>query len=209
MPYGPVRNLVWVIENAGAIVVQFPFGTDKLDAVSQWPQNLPPIFFVNSDIPADRWRFTLAHELGHIVMHRIPTPDAEKQADQFASEFLMPEKEILLDIKALTLPKAIQLKSKWRVSMQAIIRRAYQLGEITNRKYVSLFSYISKLGYRKREPNPISSESPTTLSRLLKAHREDLGYSEEEMLRLLFCDEDRFRSLYSAAEGSHIFNVIQ
>ncbi|MBK7012326.1 MAG: ImmA/IrrE family metallo-endopeptidase [Xanthomonadales bacterium] len=45
------------------------------------------MIFINKDVPGDRWRFTLAHELAHLVMHDIPKPDMEDEADEFASEF--------------------------------------------------------------------------------------------------------------------------
>jgi transcriptional regulator with XRE-family HTH domain len=92
LPPGPVQNLIRAIEDAGGIVVKWDFGTTRVDALSQWLPASPPIFLVNEKIPTDRMRFTLAHEIGHIVMHRIPTENTEREADRFAPEFLMPEK---------------------------------------------------------------------------------------------------------------------
>lgn len=204
LPFGPVRNLVEVIESAGGIVIPCAFGTDKLDAVSLWPPGTPPLFFINKLLPADRWRFSLAHELGHIIMHRRPSPNAEAEADQFASEFLMPARDIAPDLSDLTVPKALRLKHKWRVSMQAIIRRAKDTGAITPRKYTSLFSYLSKLGYRKQEPNPIEPESPSTVRRLIDVHLNELGYSEAELSELLFCTPDRLRNRYLGEERARL-----
>lgn len=204
LPYGPVRNLVGAIEAAGGIVVPFRFGTKLLDAVSQWPRNMPPLFFVNNEIPADRWRFSLAHELGHIIMHRTPSPTPEPEADSFAAEFLMPERDILPDLHEVTVPKALRLKSRWRVSMQAIIRRAKDTGAITPRKYTSLNAYISKLGYKKDEPEPIAPEYPTTMNRLIDVHQNQLGYDIEELSRLVYCYEDRFRRRYLGEDGNQL-----
>ena len=152
LPFGPVRNLVQAIESSGGIVVRYPFGTRKLDAVSQWPRETPPIFLINDAIPTDRMRWTLAHELGHVLMHFTPTLEMEDEADRFASEFLMPEAEIGSQLDGLTLQIAAELKPYWKVSIQAIIRRAFQLGRITASRYKSLFIQLSKLGYRKSEP---------------------------------------------------------
>jgi transcriptional regulator with XRE-family HTH domain len=72
LPPGPIRNVVSSIESAGGIVFPCQFGTDKLDGISQWTldnPNAPPVFFVNEEMPADRQRFTLSHEIGHVVMH--------------------------------------------------------------------------------------------------------------------------------------------
>lgn len=209
VPYGPIRSLVAVVESAGGVVVQCPFGTRQLDAVSQWPRGLPPLFFVNTDNPVDRWRFTLAHEVGHIIMHRVPTANAEEEADRFASEFLMPERDVALDLQSITVPKALRLKPRWRVSMQALIRRARDLGAITQRQYTSLFTYLSKLGYRKDEPSPLEPEHPSTLRRLIDVHFSHLGYTISELSELVFCTEERFRAEYLGEINRGPFRVVR
>ena len=88
LPRGPIVNLVDAIEAAGGIVVLCDLHTPKIDAVSHRSMGLPPILFLDRDKPTDRCRFTLAHELGHFVMHTTPTPDAEREADRFAAEIL-------------------------------------------------------------------------------------------------------------------------
>jgi len=208
IPYGPIRTLVAVVEAAGGIVVQCPFGTRQLDAVSQWPRGMPPLFFVNTENPVDRWRYTLAHEVGHIFMHRVPTPNAEEEADRFASEFLMPERDVAIDLQGMTVPKALRLKPRWRVSMQALIRRARDLGKISDRQYTSLFTYLSKLGYRKNEPVPLDPEHPTTIRRLIDVHFQDLGYSLSELSETVFCTEERFRTEFLGESDRGPFRVV-
>jgi Zn-dependent peptidase ImmA (M78 family) len=193
IPPGPIRNLIQYVESAGGIVAQLDFGTDKLDAVSLWPREARPLFFINSASPTDRWRFTLSHEIAHLVMHSIPTPDAEREADDFASEFLMPVDDIRQELSQMSLVKAARLKLRWRVSMQAIIRKAHDSGAISARKYRSLYTALSAAGYRKREPGEVGSEAPQTLQRLIETHRKHLGYSESQLLELLFCvDAEQF-----------------
>ena len=85
LPAGTVRKLMRAIEEAGGIVVKLPFATRDIDAISQWPSDMPPLFLVNSVSPPDRLRFSLAHELGHMVMHRAATETMELEADRFAS----------------------------------------------------------------------------------------------------------------------------
>jgi Zn-dependent peptidase ImmA (M78 family)/DNA-binding transcriptional regulator YiaG len=195
MPSGPIKSLIYWVEAAGGIVIQMNMGTDRINAVSMWPPNLPPLFFINSKIPADRWRFTLAHEIGHLVMHQTPTPDAEREADRFASEFLMPSREIGPELSRLSLPIAARLKHRWRVSMQALIMKAKDTGQISPAKCKSLFSYMGKLGYRKVEPEMISPETPTTIRSIIKLHTETLGYSMEKVANVSLClTESQFRS---------------
>ena len=79
IPKGPIANLIEIIEANGGIVVMFDFQTKKIDGLSLHIEDLPPIFYLNNSIPGDRLRFTLAHELGHIVMHQYPTDTMEKE----------------------------------------------------------------------------------------------------------------------------------
>lgn len=196
LPFGPIRNLVSTIENAGGIVFQFPFGTDKIDAVSQWPAGEVPLFFVNKDLPVDRWRYSLAHELGHLIMHRLPTPNMENEADQFANEFLMPKRDIESELEGFSLPKAARLKPLWRVSIQALSRRARDLGKISDRQHRSIHAQLNKMRCHKDEPEPIAQEHPTVIRDLVIAYQRDLGYEIDEMSKLACSTVDHFRSLF-------------
>ena len=187
VPDGPIRNLVRVIESAGGVVLLRPFRTTKLDAISQWPVGQQPLFIVNIATPWDRIRFTLAHEIGHLVMHGIPSPEKEAEADSFAAEFLMPATDIAGDLAEVNLPKVAMMKGVWRVSMAALVRRARDLGTITEYRYRYLFKELSRLGHRRVEPMPISPEEPTVLADVLRVHREE-GMSDEELAQLARVD---------------------
>lgn len=193
MPMGPVHSMVGAIESAGGLVFCFPFGTRKFDAVSQWPPGSHPLFFVNSEAPADRIRYTLAHELGHIIMHETPSPDLEREADRFAAEFLMPERDIKPDLSLLSLSRAAALKPYWKVSMAAIIRRARDLGQISENSYKNACIKMGKLGYRICEPNPIPHEKPSVISQIIGVHFTDHKYTVENMSELLTLHEKEFR----------------
>jgi Zn-dependent peptidase ImmA (M78 family)/transcriptional regulator with XRE-family HTH domain len=208
LPRGPILNLIDAIECAGGIVMLCNLHTPKIDAVSQRAPGLPPILFLDRGKPMDRCRFTLAHELGHIVMHTVPTPDAEREADRFAAEFLMPEREILQDLKGLTIAKAANLKLKWRVAMQALIRRARDIGAINDARYTSLSVRISQLGYRKDEPNRIKVEMPKMLQWIINLYFRDRKYSVKELSNAMLCLEDEFRREYLGEENDSTFKVI-
>jgi Zn-dependent peptidase ImmA (M78 family) len=194
LPRGPIKDLVGVIENAGGIVHFTDFGTPKLDAISQWIPSTPPVFLVNSEKPGDRVRFTLCHELGHIILHdqtMRELNEMEAQADRFAAAFLMPEQDILPDFdQRLTLPRFAQLKSKWRVSMAALAKRAYDLKQITERQYRSIFEDLSKSGYRIREPITITVQRPSLIQEIITSHITDLKYSVNELAEALSLYED-------------------
>lgn len=184
LPEGPVPNLVRVIESAGGIVYRVDFSTRLVDAVSHWVPDMPPLFFVNTEAPGDRVRFSLAHELGHVVMHGVPTSDMEAEANRFASEFLMPASAIRGSLMGLDLTRAAQLKAYWRVSMAALILRARDLGCITPKRASRLYMQMSSLGYRTVEPVPIPIEEPTLPARIIETQQRSHGYSLDELQRL-------------------------
>lgn len=187
LPQGPVANLVEVLEGAGAIVVPCEFRVTEVDAIGIRLPNLPPLLFVNSAIPTDRLRFTLAHELGHLVMHRLPNPDMEEQANRFAAEFLMPADDIRPQLYHLSLPALATLKKVWRVAMSALLVRAKTLKTITHRQFVLLWQELGRLGYRRREPAELDleAERPALLAGLFKFYMNTLHYDAKEFCRVL------------------------
>ncbi len=194
LPPGPIHNLTDAIEGAGGLVLRCDFGTNKVDAFSQWLPDLPPLFFINGPIPADRVRFSLAHEIGHIVMHQLPTDNMEREADQFAAELLMPSASIASDLAEISLPRLAALKPKWKVSMAALLKRSGDLGLIDSRRKDYLWFKMGSLGYRTKEPVVISHESPALLSEIVTRHREELGYSVAELAKLMVCTEEEVRA---------------
>ncbi|MCY1018254.1 helix-turn-helix domain-containing protein [Pyxidicoccus sp. MSG2] len=188
LPRGPVKNVVDVIEDAGGIVFRWRFPTRQVDAVSWWVPGLPPIFVVNADIPADRARYTLCHELGHVVMHQTLRPGMEDEADVFAAEFLMPALDIAPYLQGLdSLQKLTTLKPYWKVSLQALLKRAADLNFIPEGRSRYLWIQLTKAGYRIREPPELDfpHEQPTAISELFELHRDELNYSVEQLSKLL------------------------
>lgn len=178
---GPIVDLTRVVENAGGIVVQVDFGTHLIDGAHLWIMGMPPVFFMNKSVPGERYRFSLAHEVGHAIMHHSSALDeVEDEANLFASEFLMPRSEIRSDLSSLNLESAARLKKVWKVAMQAIIMRASTMRAISESKKKRLFASIGAKGYRINEPWPIPLEKPETFSRLIDYHLNDLGVSQDE-----------------------------
>src|ERR1700694_3315301 len=185
LPPGPIQSVIYVIENAGGIIVKCDFGTDKVDALSQWLPGMPPVFMVNQRIPTDRLRWTLSHEIAHIVMHRFPTDRMEREADEFAAEFLLPAREVKVQLRGVTLPKLAALKPHWRVAMSALLRRASDLGTITPRTKQYLWMQMGMKGYRTHEPVEIPPEEPTLLKELLDFHQSNLGHGPLDLAQIM------------------------
>ena len=195
LPAGPIRNLIGTIENAGGLVFRFPFGTSDIDAISQWPDDMPPLFFLNSSAPVDRARFSLAHELGHMVMHQSASETMEVEANQFAAALLMPAQDIRSQLHGMSLELAAKLKPYWRTSMISLVKRARDLECLAPARYTSLCMYFTKLGYRQSEPYPIAHEEPKLISKLISAHIES-GFTPEEMARIMHLEFEEYRTRY-------------
>ena len=187
------------IEDNGGIIVPFDFETPKIDAISITVPNLPPLFFVNMDAPIDRLRFTLCHELAHVIMHqRDIDPDMEAQADRFASEFLLPSKEIRPFLRNLSLPKLGELKIYWKTSMQSILKKATTLNTITESQNRSLWIKLSANGFKTHEPfgDEIPKETPTLYKEIISVYRQDYGYTLAEFSNFINMLENETRELY-------------
>jgi Zn-dependent peptidase ImmA (M78 family) len=175
-------------------------GSRELDAVTQWIDGDPPLFLINTHAPADRFRFSLAHELGHVIMHDEPgpTPLQERQADEFASEFLLPADAIRAELKRgrLDLPRLLALKHRWGVSMAALLRRASTLGVITDWQYRNLMVEMSALGYRTQEPSDLVRENPRFIPELVARLHDDRGCHLDRLADASGLLPDEFVRLY-------------
>lgn len=209
IPQGPIENVVHLLENSGVIIIeadldppQTPVRRSRIDALSLYRSDdgLPPIIIVNPNIPGDRLRFTLCHELAHIVLHHhhhhIPGDEMEPQADDFASEFLMPAKEIRSSLTRLNLPKLAHLKTYWKVAMQALIMRATRLGAISVTRQRTLMIQMSKHNYRIHEPVEIPRERPTLIGELIAFHLDKLSFSRQQLAEALHVFAEEFSARY-------------
>lgn len=199
IPRGRIENLTKVIEDNGVVVIPLDLG--KLDGLSAFSQSGIPIIFVNKYMAGDRHRFNLAHELGHLIMHFAQkideNRDIEDEAHLFASELLVPSKEIRAQVKRITIEKLAELKKYWKVSMQAILVKSYkQLSALTKNQYHYLWKQMSYLGYRKNEPVFIPVEKAQLVREIIDLHLNDLEYSKSELSRLLNITENEFEKLY-------------
>ena len=199
MPMGEVKNLTQWLESAGVIIIEKNFDTTRVDAMSQWA-SAHPVVLVNSTFSTDRKRLTLAHELGHLVMHSSThEPEAEEQANQFAAEFLMPEQHIKGELeKSVSVRNLMRLKMIYGVSMQALFERAYQLEIVTQTDRTNFYKMMAKRGWRKNEPqsDALPKESPTTYKRIV-SELEKIGLKEKERKTILGLDAEAEHELFA------------
>ncbi len=200
IPDGPIANMIELLEDNGGVVVPCDFGSDLIDAMSQRVDGMPVLFFVNVNVPADRLRFTLAHELAHMVLHTVNFKDDEEmelEADNFAGAFLMPKDEIKVHLRKFDLRHLANMKGYWKVSMSAIAMRASFLQLITPYQKKTFFMEMNKLGLARREPNAPPPEYPKMIGRMIEFHRKRLGYSDGDLARLLCLNAEEFHAMYA------------
>lgn len=171
-PDTPIDHVARSVEKAGVLVLALPTDLKKRDAFSLWAgrEALRPVIVLCGYPSGDRLRFSLAHELAHLVLHRAfksDTPDLEDEADAFAGEFLMPEEAMRRELTPpITLTTLAKLKPRWKVSIQALAHRAYELKIISPRQYKYLRQQITQQGWLTKEPIDIPIEKPRALSQM-------------------------------------------
>ena len=205
LPPGPIFNLTETLEQSGCVVVSHAGQSRQFAGFGQRPPYPPCFIHVSSELPPDGWRWTLAHELGHMVMHFEPMASpklVEEQADRFAAEFLCPGHELRRMLEDLSFQKLGGLKREWGVSMQALINRAHQLQTISASQKRSLLARLYQAGYRTREPETLDPpvERPQRMRALAAAHLDQLGYTRPELLDLLTLREADFRRHYAPGD---------
>jgi Zn-dependent peptidase ImmA (M78 family)/transcriptional regulator with XRE-family HTH domain len=153
----PITSMTRVVENAGAVVVHFDDISDRIDALSI-ARRRPIIVRSSAKTAAVRLRFDLAHECGHLVMHQgLITGDreTEDEAHRFAGAFLLPgaafAKEFPRARRGLDWAGLYQMKLRWKVSVRAIVRRAYDLKIIDPAQYRTANVHLTKTGQAKTE----------------------------------------------------------
>lgn len=200
LPAGPIDSVVELLEENGGIVIPCDFGTDLLDAMSQRIDGLPVLFFVNVNSPMDRLRHTLCHELAHMVLHTTEIKEDDEmecEADEFAGAFLLPFDELRKQLRRFDLPHLANMKSYWKISMASIATNAHRHKLITAYQFKRFWMDMSKLGYRKREPNEPPREQPRMLRQMIEFHRNTLDYTEDDLANLLCVTPSEFGALYN------------
>lgn len=171
----PIPNLTRAIERAGVVLVSLAIEMRDHDGFSVWPDyglGGRPIIAVSRTDAGDRNRFTLAHELGHLVLHTTRTDvgssQAEKEAHRFAGALLIPKEAAQETLSPpLTLQVLKEVKATFGVSIAMGARRAFDLGMISKEHYVSLNKQLSARGWRRKEPIEVGMEEPLLLPKMI------------------------------------------
>ena len=188
----PIPSMVRTLEDHGVYVIELD-ACEHFDALaaiasdSDGGQPVAAAVITQKTVPGDRQRFNLAHELGHLVLDTPEGGDAksyEDAAHRFAGAFLAPAEKVRAHVGSkrhqIELAELILLKQRFGMSIQALLRRMLDLDIISDNLYTQWCVHISKLGWRRSEPEPLPSEQPEWLRRIaLRAFAEQIITREE------------------------------
>ena len=166
-----VGNMLGLLEMHGVRVFSLTENTATVDAFSFW-RNDVPFVFLNTFKSAERSIFDAAHELGHLILHRHGGPgftrSAEREADAFASAFLMPSNDVKSRMpRRISVNVVLKAKKRWRVSAMAMAYRLHYLGLLTDWQYKSTCIELGRRGYRSGEPDGIEREYSVVWKKVL------------------------------------------
>lgn len=159
----PINNLIGTIEKNGITVSRMDLELSKIEGFSIWHNSRPLIFLCEDKDSNVRIRFSAAHELGHLILHADTFTDddtriknlherLEVEANVFAGAFLLPKETFSKDIYSSSIDHFIRLKSKWKVSISAMIYRCETLGLLSSNQIKYLKNQMTIRGYWRQEP---------------------------------------------------------
>ncbi|RZK11231.1 MAG: ImmA/IrrE family metallo-endopeptidase [Flavobacterium sp.] len=198
-----IDNLAKLLEQQGIIISCFEFGSERVDSRSILTDDQFPIIFLNKSHLGDRLRFSLAFQLGHLVMHTYSPVPADREisheANLFAAELLMPEEAIREDFKdGVSLPLLAQLKRKWKVSMISLLYRADDLGFLTPNQKRYLVQQFNQAKIRRREPVEldVAKEEPQLIRQMVIEYCQQEGLSLPAFTQILALELEDYLELY-------------
>lgn len=209
-----VQDLALAVEGAGVILIREETGIAQIEGLSAWSFVLDrPLILLSADKDNGyRSRFDLAHELGHLVLHRhIQRPTErdrhkllEQQAHRFAGAFLLPAETFATEMRMpVTLDDLLLLKRRWGVSVAAMIMRLSALDLLGEEEKSSLFKRRSARWGARSEPgdDDRQPEQPRLLRRTIDLLVEENVMPRDAIPRYIGLGTSDIEMLAGLAEG--------
>lgn len=202
---GPIDNLIGLLESKGIFVFRLLHDCERVDAFSLFLESRPVIFLNTQKGSSSRTRFDAAHELGHLIMHtdcKPGNPEQEREADHFASCFLLPKDSFLLECPhRLVWDHFRALKRRWKVSLAALVRRARDLGILSDHTYKRAYIQINQFGWRRDEPDEPEIEWPSLFPQALELLAEENVNLADIAKNLNVTEPDLYKWIYADYQG--------
>ncbi len=197
----PISDLINILENLGIIIIQIKNPDnrfDDFDGLSEIVNNIPVIVLLDGIKDGARQRFTIAHELGHLVLNiNNDKLDEEKLCNRFASALLMPKEAIINEFGYsrgnINFFELTAFKNEFKVSYAAIVYRLKDLNIITEYLYKKLSIFLSqKIG--KNDPKPIQPEISYQFKKIVYKLEADEIISLNKACELLGVTVDEYNN---------------
>jgi Zn-dependent peptidase ImmA (M78 family)/DNA-binding XRE family transcriptional regulator len=186
---GPIPSVVGLLEDQFIHVFTIATSSEKFDGTSAIAKDengtvIAAAAVSREGVPGERQRFSLLHEVGHLVLDIADGIDEEKASHRFAGAFLAPagllRREIGTRRTTVQLRELFMLKRRFGISAQAIAFRLRDLSILNESTYKWLCIQFNHNKMRKNEPEPLSPEEPQWLKRtVLRAFSEGLITADE------------------------------
>jgi Zn-dependent peptidase ImmA (M78 family)/transcriptional regulator with XRE-family HTH domain len=171
----PIKSVTMLAEDHGAVVVGFRQRNTRVEGFSGWANRTVPVPLVNLTIPEDERRFSVAHEIGHLVLlfpKHVQPEDREQFIDRFAAALIVPpsiaRQELGVKRRRLGIEELGLLKRKHGLTMHGWARRALELNIIELSAYKTLHSQLASSGWNRVEPITFPCiEQPTRLNQMI------------------------------------------
>ena len=212
----PIVNLTNVFQKNGIMISVMNLNNKKIDAFSVWKDTIPYIFLSSEKYSDVRLRFTLAHELGHLLLHanyineeeiqsKVISEKIEKEADLFAVALLLPAITFSKDIYSTSIDHFINLKKKWKASIGSMIYRCQDLDLLTENQIKYLKDQMSYNRYWKSEPldNIISLEQPFAHKQAFDLILDNHIVTEADIIEEIGCEASEIEE-YSFLEKGRL-----
>ena len=200
---GPINDLAELLENHNILLASYDFGTDEVDSKCTIAADEFPMIVTNKTLLGDRQRFTLAYQLGFLVMHWKTFPDferkLEREAKEFASAFLMPEEEIKEELTDLKFSQLPGLKTKWKASMISLVHRSDDLGVIDENRKNNIIKQFGVHGIKFREPKEydVQVEKYKLIRDLITKYKKAQKLNVKQMAEFFCLNEEDFLKRYN------------
>ncbi len=160
----PIKNLIETIEEKEIRVVQIA-AKDEFDGLAGYSGNTPVIVVNENMKDIVRKRLTIAHELGHLLLElsdNLTEKEKENYCFRFAGAFLIPKEVMLYELgerrNQITFNELIHLKEEYGISIQGLVRRAKDLGIISESKFTGFCIKVRSIGWERYELGTYNSD---------------------------------------------------
>jgi len=212
---GPISNMLRLLEAKGVLVCRLQIPNENIEAFSYWRGSRPFVFMASDKESASRARYDLAHELGHLVLHRWigkeeiedkkRLKEIEAEADRFAGAFLLPAKSFPNEIYSPRIMAFIDLKHRWKVSIAAMVYRCKDLEIFDEQQITNLYKQISYKKWRKKEPldgpDGLPLEQPILLTKVAELVLEAGKLQRDELTNSIGLSATVIEQLTGLQEG--------